>query len=135
MNDIFNSLFQNEEFGKYQGSKNDNKLVLARGKVLALLQRSKDLYQNPGFTYLKGGKPMKPIACFTCESENKYSVRVIYARSTLEMPNGFNCIYCTQGRVSEVHDLLIKAVAAGALDKQISETQSRLISKKPISKE
>jgi ribosomal protein L22 len=126
----FSDLFDSEEFGTYQPRKSSDKTLIGRNKVVALLERSKALFLDPNYTYLKHREYKKPLACFAVDSDNRYSVRVIYARSTVTMPNGFDCIYCTKDRVPEIHDLLANAVKNGHFDKQLKEIQIRI--SKPI---
>ena len=126
----FENLFANEEFGTYQGKKSGDKTLIGRNKVVALLERSKALFLDSEYTYLKNRELKKPLACFAKESEDRYSVRVIYARATVTMPNGHDCIYCTKERVPEIHDLLAEAVRNGLLDEQVQNVQKRI--SKPI---
>jgi hypothetical protein len=130
----FSDLFPGEQFGKYQARKTGNKTQIGRRKVIALLERSKSLFLDDGYTYQKNGQAKKPLACFAKESEDRYSVRAIYARTTVPMPNGYDCIYCPADRVPTVHDLLISAIQSGAFDDQITKIQSQL-SKQLINKE
>lgn len=134
MNSNFLNMFSSEQFGKYQSRKSGNKTDIARTKVINLLERSKALFLDPGFTYVKNQTTQKPLACFSLESDGRYSVRIIYARATVPMPNGYDCIYCTKDRVPEIHDMLSEAVQLGLLDEQLQAVQKR-ITKPTTSKE
>jgi hypothetical protein len=134
MANSFNDLFGTEEFGTYQGRKSGNKTDIGRNKIVGLLERSKALFLDPEYTYIKNKESKKPLPCFAMDSEDRYSVRVIYARTTVVMPNGFDCIYCTKDRVPEVHDMLISAVRSGLFDEHLQQAQQRL-SKPSINKE
>jgi hypothetical protein len=134
MANSFNDLFGTEEFGTYQGRKSDNKTYIGRNNVVGMLERSKALFLDPEYTYIKNRKSKNPLPCFAMDSEDRYSVRVIYARTTVAMPNGFDCIYCTKDRVPEVHDMLISAVKSGLFDEQLQQAQKQL-TKPSINKE